>query len=166
MKAKPEPQSPVDPERFRKDIELKLSRLLAETIDGWRTCPNPHCRRAQRCASQDYECIALWRESLPPLSPEEAEARKDDYRIAFAVRNRLGGDSVSVGQLAKAIDKEKAARRAAMRPLEGSRPPVAEKTALAPEAQARIDRASHDDVTSPPAEQDRARERRPRITQL
>jgi hypothetical protein len=43
---------------------------------------------------------------------------------------------------------------------------VAEETPLAPEKVARIDRTRNDDVASQPAEQDGARERRPRITQL
>jgi hypothetical protein len=161
MTAKPKQRDePFDAERFSRELDLKIQRLLAETIEGWPTCPNVSCRRAKRCASQDYECIAKWRKSLPPLSPEEAEARMQDFRIAIAVRKRLGGDSVAPGQLAKAIHEEKAARRAAMQPQGGDT--VAEETPLAPEKVERIDRARNDDV----AEQDRARERRPRITQL
>jgi hypothetical protein len=161
MTAKPKQQDePFDAERFRRELDLKIQRLLAETIEGWPTCPNVSCRRAKRCASQDYECIAKWRESLPPLSPEEAEASMQDLRIAIAVRKRLGGDSVAPGQLEKAVHDEKAARRAAMQP------PIAEETQLAPEQQERIDRAWNDDAASSPAKRHTTRERRPRITQL
>jgi hypothetical protein len=166
MKAKPEQQSPVDIERFRKELGLKIQRLVAESIDGWSTCENTRCRRAKRCASQDRECITKWRESLPPLSPEEAKARLDDFRLELEVRKRLGGESVTAEQLMKAIRKEKAARRAAMPPQEVEPPPVVEETQLAPEKQERIDRAWNDYVASQPAEQDRSREPGPRITQL
>jgi hypothetical protein len=168
MKAKTkEQEEPFDVERFRKELGLKIQRLVAESLEAWPTCENARCRRAKRCASEERECIAKWRASLPPLSPEEASARMQDFRIELEVRKRLGGESVNAKQLMKAIRKEKAARRAAMALYEGDRPaPVVEETQLAPEQQARIERASNDDVASQPAEQDRARERRPRITQL
>jgi hypothetical protein len=164
MTAKPEQQDePFDAERFRKELDLKLERLLAETIHGWDDCGNGQCRRERRCASDGFECIAKWRESLPPLSPEEAEARMEDFRIALEVRKRLGGESVTAEQLEEAIAKEQAARRAALPPQEGdATPPVAEETKLAPEQQARIDRAWNEYVK----EQDRTREPGPRITQL
>jgi hypothetical protein len=163
MKAKPERQSPSDIERFRKELGLKIERLVAESLEAWPTCENKRCRREKRCASVDRECIAKWQASLPPLSPEEAKARLEDFRIELDVRRRLGGERVTVEQLTEAIAKEKAARRAALPPQEGdATPPVAEETQLAPEKQARIDRAWNEYV----AEQDSARERRPRITQL
>jgi hypothetical protein len=66
-------------------------------------------------------------------------------------------------QLTEAIAREKAARLAAMPPQDTEPPvPAVEETQLAPEQQERIDRAWNDHVK----EQDRARERRPRITQL
>jgi hypothetical protein len=164
MKAKREQQSPPeDIERFRKELGLKLQRLLAESLDAWPTCENTLCRRKKRCASRRYECIAKWRESLPPLSPEEAKARIEDFRIEIEARKRLGGESVTAEQLEEAIRKAKAARRAALPPQEGdATPAVAEETQLAPETQERIDRAWNEYVK----EQDGARERRPRITQL
>jgi hypothetical protein len=92
---------------------------------------------------------------LPPLSPEEAKAHLTDFRIALDVRLRLGGETVTAEQLAEAIRNEKAARGAAMPLQESDMPaPVVEGTKLAPEKQERI------------AEQDRAREPGPRITQL
>ena len=163
MKSKREQQSPPeDIERFRKNLDRKLQRLLAEFLEAWPTCENTLCRRKKRCASRRYECIVRWRESLPPLSPEEAEERKEDFRIALKARLSLGGDSCTEEQLTEAIRKEKA-RRAALLPPDDEPPaPVAEEVQLAPEQQARIDRAWNDTVK----EQDEAREPGPRITQL
>ena len=164
MKAKREQQDePFDAERFNKELDLKVQRLLAETIHGWHDCGNAQCRREHRCASKRFECIAKWRSTLPPLSLEEAEARMQDFRISLEARKRLGGESVTAKQLTKAIRKEKAARRAAMSPQGGGKAaPVVEETPLAPEKQERINRAWNEYV----AEQDRAREPGPRITQL
>jgi hypothetical protein len=168
MKAKRGQQSPlIDIERFREELSLKLERLLAESLEAWPTCDNLQCRRAKRCASEDRECIAKWQESLPPITPEEAAQRLDDFRIAIEARKRLGGDSVTMEQLTEAIRKEKAARLAAMPPQEGdTAAPVAEETQLSPEKQERINRAWNEYVASLPAEEDKPRERGPRITQL
>jgi hypothetical protein len=168
MKGKREQQSPPeDIKRFREQLGLKIQRLVAESLEAWPTCDNMRCRRAKRCASEDRECIAKWQESLPPISPEEAKARLEDFRMELEVRKRLGGGSVTAEQLAEAIRKEKAARLAAMPPQAGdTAAPVAEETQLAPEKQARIDRAWNDYVASLPAEEDKPRERGPRITQL
>jgi hypothetical protein len=164
MAAKPEQQDePFDAKRFNKELDLKIQRLLANTILGWDDCGNTQCRRERRCASDGFECIAKWRESLPPLSPKEAEARLQDFRMEIEVRKRLGGESVTAEQFEEAIRKEQAARRAALPPQDGdATPPVVEETKLAPEKQERINRAGNDDVT----ERDRAREPGPRITQL
>jgi hypothetical protein len=168
MKAKREQQSPPkDIERFRKELGLKIQRLVAESLEAWPSCDNQRCRRARRCVSPDRECIVKWRESLPPLSPEEARERLQDFRISVEVRRRLAGQTITVEQLAEAIRKEKAARLAALPPREDdATPPVAEETKLAPEKQERVDRAWKEHVASQPAEQDRKREPGPRITQL
>jgi hypothetical protein len=168
MKGKREQQSPPeDIERFREQLGLKLQRLVAESLEAWPTCDNMRCRRARRCASEDRECIRKWQESLPPISPEEAKARLDEFRIALEARKRLG-ESVTMEQLEEAIRKEKAARLAAMPPQEGDTPaPVAEEPPrLSPEKQERINRAWNEYVTSLPVEEDRKREPGPRITQL
>jgi hypothetical protein len=166
MKAKREQQSPLgDIERFREELGLKLQRLVAESLEAWPTCDNMRCRRAKRCASEDRECIAKWQESLPPISPEEAKTRLDEFRIALEARKRLG-ESVTMEQLEEAIRKEKAARLAAMPPQEGDTPARVEEPPLSPEKLERIDRAWNDYVASLPAEEDKPRERRPRITQL
>jgi hypothetical protein len=166
MKAKREQQSPpVDIERFRKELGLKIQRLVAESLEAWPTCENKRCRRAKRCASQDRECIAKWQSTLPPLSPEEAEARMNDFRIAVEARKRLGGDSCTEEQLTEAIRAERARR--GMPPQGGEPPaPVVEETQLAPEKVERINRAWNDYVASLPAEQDKEREPGPRIRQL
>jgi hypothetical protein len=163
MTAKTEEQDGAyDVERFRTELALEIERFIAEHLEAWATCDNGLCRRARRCASPDCECIAKWRESLPPLSPEQARAHLTDFKIALGLRIRLG-ETGTPEQLAEAIRNEKAARRAAMPLQESDMPaPVVEGTKLAPEKQARIDRAGNDDVT----EQDRAREPGPRITRL
>jgi hypothetical protein len=163
MTAKPEQQDkPFDAERFRLELAHKLDRLVAESLEAWPTCENTLCRRKKRCASRDRECIAKWRESLPPLSPEQVKAGVEDLKLSLDVRRRLG-ENVTLEQFEEAICKEQAARRAALPPQEGdAMSPVVEEIKLAPEKQARIDRAWNDHVK----EQERARERRPRITQL
>ena len=164
MTMKPKQQEkPFDAERFRLQLARKLDRLVAEAIDGWSSCENPRCVRAKRCASPRRECIAKWQKSQPPRSPEEIAAGVQDLKLSLDVAMRLG-EGVTAAQLEQAIHDEKAARRAAMAPYD--KPPVAEETPLAPEQQAVIDKAGNDDAASQPAEQDRARERRPRITQL
>jgi hypothetical protein len=167
MTAKSKDQDkPFDAERFRLDLARKLDRLVAEAIEGWSTCENPRCRRARRCASPRRECIAKWQESQPPRSPEEIKAGVEDLKLSLDVRRRLG-ENVTFEQFEEAIAKEKAARRAAMPPQQSdATPPVAEETKLAPEKQARIDRAWNEYVASQSAEQERAGEPGPRITQL
>src|SRR5882757_1907511 len=153
MTAKTEEQDGAyDVERFRNELALEIERFIAKHLETWTSCDNGLCRRARRCASQDCECIAKWRESLPPLSPEEGRAHLTDFRKALDVRMRLRGETVTAEQLAEAIRQEKAARRAAM-PLQESDMPasVVEGTKLAPEKQERINRAGNDDVK----EQDR-----------
>jgi hypothetical protein len=163
MKGKPKQQDkPFDAERFRLELARKLDRLVAEAIEGWRTCENTLCRRKQRCASRDRECIAKWEKSQPPHSPEEIKAGVADLKLSLDVRLRLG-ENATFEQFEEAMCKEREARRAAMPPPAAEPPaPVVEETKLAPETQARIDRAWKEYV----AEQDKAREPGPRITQL
>jgi hypothetical protein len=162
MKATPEQQTSVEIERFRIGLAHKLDRLVAEALEAWPTCENTLCRRKKRCASRDRECVAKWQESQPPRSPEQIKAGVEDLKLSLDVRMRLG-ENVTLEQFEEAIAKEKAARRAAMPPQAAEPPaPVVEETQLAPEKQARIDRAWKEYVK----EQDRAREPGPRITQL
>ena len=166
MKAKREQQSPpVDAERFRIELAHKLDRLVSEAIEGWRRCDNADCRRARSCASDGFECIAKWQESQPPRSPEQIKAGVEDLKLSLDVRRRLG-ENVTLEQFEEAIRKEQAARRAALPPQTEAAAPVAEEAKLAPEQQARIDRAWNDDVAQQRAEDDRKREPGPRITRL
>jgi hypothetical protein len=163
MKAQDERPSSEEMAQFRKDLSRKIERLAAESLEAWSTCENPACRRARACASEKRECLAKWQASQPPLSPEEAEARMQDFRLSLAVRKRLG-DGVTQQQLADAIRDERARREAALLPQQpAATPPVAEPPNLTPEKQARMDRAWNEYVT----EQEKPkRERRPRITRL
>jgi hypothetical protein len=163
MKAKPKQQEErFDAERFRIELAHKLDRLVSEVSEGWRQCDNAECRRARSCASDGFECLAKLSESLPPRSPEEIKAGVEDLKLSLDVRRRLG-ENVTLEQFEEAIAKEQAARRPAMPPQAAEPPaPVVEETKLAPETQARIDRAWNEYVE----ERDGARERRPRITQL
>jgi hypothetical protein len=154
---------PFEPERSRKELGLRIQRLVAETIRCWKDCGNAQCRRERRCAGDGYECIAKWRESLPPPSPQQAEARLQDFRLEIAARKRLGGDQVTAGQLRQAIRKEKAARGAAMPPQGGDdATPVAGEMQLAAKKQERIDEACNEPVVAP----DRAHAPGPRIRRL
>jgi hypothetical protein len=150
-----EQDEPYDVERFRIELAREIERFVADSLEAWVTCENRLCRRAKRCASPDCECIAKRQESLPTLSPEQARAHLVDFKIALGVRLRLG-ETVTAEQLAEAIGKEKAARRAAM--------PLQESDMLAPGVEGM--KLAPDTVASQPAEQDRAREPGPRITQL
>jgi hypothetical protein len=167
MKAKPKQQDePFDAERFRLELARKLDRLVAESLEAWPSCENTLCRRKKRCASRNRECIAKWQKSLPPRSPEEIKAGVEDLKLSLDVRLRLG-ENATLEQFEEAIRKEKAARRAAMPPQTTEPPPpVAEETKLAPETQARIDRAWNEYVAEQRAKDDRKREPGPRITQL
>ena len=165
-KAKIKPESSADLARFRDNLQLKLSRLAAEALEAWPTCENRRCHRLRRCASPHRECLVKWRESRPPVSPEETRAGMDELRMELNIRLRLG-ENATAEQVVDAVEKEKAARRAAMPQQYGdTAAPVVEGTQLAPQPQAQIGRASNDAVASPPAEQNNARERRPRLTQL
>jgi hypothetical protein len=174
MKAKREQQSPPeDIERFREELNLKIERLVAESLEAWSTCDNVRCRRAKRCASQDRECIAKWRESLPPVSPEEAEQRLRDFRRALDA----GIAGLPLDEPAKPAQvKKRRGNKAAATATNNSTPgdndrevpaPAAyEPPPLSPEKAERIDRTWNDYVASLPAEEDKPRERRPRITML
>jgi hypothetical protein len=161
MKTKPKQQDePFDAERFRIELAHKLDRLVSDTNGLWRRCDNAKCRRLKSCASDGFECIAKWHESLPPRSPEEIKAGVADLKLSLDVCRRLG-ENVTLEQFEEAIAKEQAARHAAMPPQQSeAAPPVAEETKLAPETQARIDRAWNDYVK----EQERGPG--PRIRQL
>jgi hypothetical protein len=158
------PAPPEDPDRPRDlgELRRRLAGRLSDSREGWRRCDNRLCRRLRRCASEQRECIAKRRASLPPASSEELAARRQELRLQLEVRKRFGDGPVSVELLREAIDREKAAREAAMLPRSADAA-VAEAPKLSPDKQARIDRAWNDYV----AEQEKPmREKGPRITQL
>jgi hypothetical protein len=163
MTAKPEElDEPYDVERFRIELTLNIRRFIAKNLQLWATCENSQCRRGKRCAGPGAECIDKWSETLPPRSPEEDRANLIDFQKALGVRISLGETATSE-QIAEAIEKERAERRAAMRLPESGRPAaVVEGTKLAPEQRQEIERALNDTAKEP----DRTRDPGPRITQL
>jgi hypothetical protein len=176
MTAKPKQQAePFDAERFRIELGYKLERLVSDVIKGWRRCGNAECRRARSCVSDGFECIAKWQESRPPVSPEEAQRQASELKRDLDAY-RAGLPLPEKPEPAKKRRRKKPASTSA-RPAEGddnrAPVPVAKQPKLAPEQQARIDRAWKEYVASLPAEDaeteeadERKRERRPRITQL
>jgi hypothetical protein len=174
MKAKREQQSPPeDIERFREELGLKLDRLLAESLEAWATCDNVQCRRAKRCASRNRECVAKSQESLPPCSPEEAAQRLADFRRDLEKRMAglpLDAEPIKPAQASKPRGKADATTANNSAQGEGddktAAPAAYEPPPLSPEKAAQIDQIWNDYVASLPAEEDKSRERRPRITQL
>jgi hypothetical protein len=164
MKAKPKQQDePFDAERFRIELAHKLDRLVADSIEGWRRCDNEKCRRVRSCASDGFECLAKWRESRPPVSPEEAQGQASELKRDLDAY-RAGLPLPEQPEPAKTRRRKKPASTPAT-PAEGddrAPTPVAAQPELAPEKQERIDRAWNEYVK----EQDRARAPGPRITQL
>jgi hypothetical protein len=171
MTLKPRQQAePFDAARSRKELGLRIQRLVAESIEGWPTCENKQCRRAKRCASRKYECIAKWQKSLPLLSPEETAQRLADFRRDVLARKAglpLGEQPIKLVQANKPRGNRSAsstAKRQVQRGNDCEAPvPVAEETQLAPEKVERINRARNDDVAPLPAVQDSEREPPPRI---
>jgi hypothetical protein len=170
MKGKREQQSPEDIERFRIELAQKLDRLVADAIEAWRRCDNMKCRRAKRCAGDDFECIAKLQKSRPPVSPEQAQRGAEELKRALEARMaglpmpweaepakqpRAKKVATTTSNSTQGEGDDKAQAPAAYAPLP-----------LSPEKQAEIDRAWNDYVASLPAEKDKPRERRPRITQL
>jgi hypothetical protein len=175
MKAKREQQSPpVDIARFRKELGLKIQRLVAESLEAWPTCDNLRCRRAKRCVSENRECIRKWQESLPPISPEEAKQRLADFKRELDMRRAglpLDKPPVKPARAKKPRGNKAAAtatKDSAQTDGENKTPAPAayEPPPLSPEKAERIDRIWNDYVASLPAEKDREREPGPRITQL
>ena len=182
------PFSALDSERPRSldELRCRLNRRLSDFCEGWRRCGNPRCRRWKQCCGEgpEFTCTDDGRPRRT-LSPEEsAKVRSDLYkeiqkrRAEFATGaeptheetpHKLRDEPRAVTRRRRKPARAIAARTAAdSAQAHGTEPaaPVVEETPLAPEKQARIDRAWNDTVASQPAEQDNARERRPRITQL
>ena len=167
MKAKDERPSSEEMAQFRKELDRKIERLVAESLEAWSTCDNSACRRAKRCASAKRECIAKWQASLQPLSPEEAEQRLNDFRRDL--KARIAGQPIGEAANKPKQSREPAAASAnSIAPGHGEKKapaPVVEVPLLSPEKQARIDKAWNDYADSQEKD-DRAREPGPRITRL
>jgi O6-methylguanine-DNA--protein-cysteine methyltransferase len=130
----------LDADGFRYELARRIERFIAKKLQLWTTCENTVCRRAKQCAGQDCECVEKWHASLPPLSEEEGRAHLIDFQKALSVRISLGETATSE-QIAEAIDKERAERRAATRLWDSDKPaPGSEGTKLAPEQDERIGR--------------------------
>jgi hypothetical protein len=120
--------------------------------------------------AHNRECIAKWRESLPPLSPEEAAQRLADFRRELDAA--IAGLPLPRGEPEKPAraKKPRGNKTAAMTANNSTQgdgdkapAPAARETQLSPEKVERINRIWNDYVTS---EQDNEREPGPRITQL
>jgi hypothetical protein len=180
------PFSAQEPERPRslEELRRRLNRRLSDFREGWRHCDNPLCRRSKECRGDgpDFTCTD---DGTPQRTPSPEESAKAISELYKAIKERCaeraaGGEPAQEETPHKLRDEPRsvtrrrrrrksaevsAVKRAADSPqADGAEPqtPVMEETQLAPEQQARIDRAWNDYV----AEQDKARERRPRITQL
>jgi hypothetical protein len=180
------PDHAQEPERPRslEELRCRLNRRLSDFREGWRRCDNPLCRRWKQCCGDgpDFTCTDDGRPRRTPSPEERAKAISDLYKeVKRRCAERAAGDeppheetpdklrdeprAVTRRRRRRKSAEVSAARRAPDSPqADGAEPPapVVEETQLAPEQQARIDRAWNDYVK----EQDDARERRPRITQL
>jgi hypothetical protein len=182
------PDYMLEPDRPRSLDELRsrLNRRLSDMREGWKRCDNGLCRRWKQCCAEGPE-LKCTDDGRPrrTVSPEEsAKAISDLYKeVKRRVAERPAGaepkqeetpQQLHYTARAAARRRRKSARALAAKTAALSRQaervepvaPVAEETQLVPEQQERIDRPWNDDVASQPAERDKARERRPRITQL
>ncbi|MHB8268063.1 hypothetical protein [Bradyrhizobium sp.] len=178
------PDLAQEPERPRslEELRCRLSRRVSDFREGWRRCDNSRCRRWKHCCGEgpEFTCTDDGRPRRTPSPEERAKAISDLYkevkrraaeRVAGAgppeeeTPQKLRDEPRAVTRRKRKSAQASAAKRAAdSTQANGAEAatPVVEETPLAPEQQARIDRAWNEYV----AEQDRARERRPRITQL
>jgi hypothetical protein len=177
-----------EPERPRSldELRCRLNRRLSDFREGWRRCDNGLCRRWKQCCGEgpEFKCTDDGRPRRTPTPEESAKAISDFYKeIKRRCAERAAGAEPAQQETppkppytarAAARRRRKSARALAAKTAAASRQaervepaaPVVEETPLAPEQQERIERAWNNDVVSQPAEQDSARERRPRITQL
>jgi hypothetical protein len=178
------PVSAQDPDRPRslEELRCRLNRRLSDMRDGWKRCDKPLCRRVEQCRGEgpDFKCTDDGRPRRTPTPEESAKAISRLYKeLKRRVAERAAGAEPTQQETppephytarAAARRRRKSARAAVAKTAAASRQaervepaaPVVEETQLAPEQQERIERAWNDYVK----EQDRARERGPRITQL
>jgi hypothetical protein len=175
------------PERPRSLDELRsrLNRRLSNMSKGWKRCDSGLCRRWKQCCGEgpQFKCTDDGRPRRTPTPEESAKAISDFYKeIKRRCAERAAGAEPTQQETpskppytarAAARRRRKSARALAAKTAALSRQtervepaPIVEATQLAPEQEERIGGAANDTVASQPAEQERARERRPRITQL
>ena len=183
MKRNPEPAELHEPRPSREEMWLGINRKMSDAVDGWTRCRNTTCRRQRRCRGDGLAC----RDDGSPrraLTHEERAKASHDLRVAIEKRKAelaAGAQPLDLAtsrqlrKKARIKARRKAARKQAYADKAASVAPQADETPapaayepppLSPEKQAQIDRAWNDYVASLPAEKDRERERRPRITQL
>jgi hypothetical protein len=179
------PDRAQDPDRPQSIEELRrrLNRRLSDFRAGWKRCDNGMCRRWKQCCGEgpDFKCTDDGRPRQTRSPEEKAKAISDLYKEVKrrCAERAAGAEPTHAETPPKLRDEPRAVirrRRKPARAVTAADVPqahrdepqthVVEQTQLAPEQQERIDRAWNDDVASQPAEQGRARERRPRITQL
>jgi hypothetical protein len=182
------PVSAQDPDRPQsiEELRYRLNRRLSDFRAGWKRCDKPLCRRRMQCCGEgpDFKCTDDGTPRRTPTPEESAKAISDLYKeVKRRCAERAAGaeptqeatpPKLHYTARAAARRRRKSARALAAKTAAPSRQaervepaaPVVEETQPVPEQQERIDRAWNDDVASQPAEQDKARERRPRITQL
>jgi hypothetical protein len=183
MKQLPDYMHEPDRPRSLDELRCRLNRRLSDMRDGWRRCDKPLCRRWKQCCGEgpNLKCTDDGRPRRTPTPEERAKAISDLYKeVKRRSAERAAGAELPDMEMPRKLRDEpravtrrrrkrksvpaSAVKRAADSPqADGAdAAPVAEQTQLAPEQQERIDRAWNEYVK----EQDRARERGPRITQL
>ena len=182
------PDRPQEPDRPQsiEELRCRLSRRVSDFSEGWRRCDNPLCRRCKQCCGDgpDFTCTDDGRPRRTPSPEERAKAISDLYqevkrrcaeRAAVVepphkeTPHKLRDEPRLPTRRRRKSAQARAKKTTAPAPQVHRNEPqtrVVEETQLAPEKQARIDRAWNDDVASSPAQQGTTRERRPRITQL
>jgi hypothetical protein len=186
MKQLPDYMHEADRPQNLDELRCRLNRRLSDFRAGWKRCDKPLCRRWKQCCGEgpEFKCTDDGRPRRTPSPEESAKAISDLYKeVKRRAAERPAGTEPAPqetpGELhytarAAARRRRRTAQALAAKTAAASqqvhrdepRTHVAEETPLAPEQQEGIDRAWNDDVASQPAAQDKARERRPRITQL
>jgi hypothetical protein len=177
MKHVPDSRQEADRPRDLDELRRRLARRLSDSREGWRRCNNRPCRRRKQCCGDD-PVLTCADDGRPrrTVSPEESAKMMSRLyheiktrRAALAAGAPLPDDEESLRKLreqARAQRHRPAApgTRASSPELASEPPPPpVDAPKLAPEQQARIDRAWNDYVAG--LEKPK-RERRPRITQL
>jgi hypothetical protein len=182
------PDHAQQPDRPRslEELRCRLKRRLSDLREGWTRCDNRSCRRWKQCCGEGpvFKCTDDGRPRRTLSEGEKAKIKSDLYKgVKRRCAERAPGAEPKqetpreLHHTARAAARRRhksaralAAKTAAPSPSQVHRDQphrsVVAQTRPAPQQQAPIDRARNDEAASQPAEQDNARERRPRITQL